>query len=67
MKSPAISVVVPLHNEEAGLPELVRRIGLVLDQMQGGPHEMLFVDDGSSDRTMFLLEEFASHADIRRR
>jgi len=61
MKSPAISVVVPLHNEEAGLPELVRRIGLVLDQMQGGPHEMLFVDDGSSDRTMFLLEEFASH------
>jgi len=61
MNSPAIAVAVPLHNEEAGLPELVRRVGLVLDQMPGGPHEMLFVDDGSSDRTMPLLEEFASH------
>jgi len=61
MNSPAITVAVPLHNEEAGLPELVRRVGVVLDQMPGGPHEMLFVDDGSSDRTMPLLEEFASH------
>jgi polyisoprenyl-phosphate glycosyltransferase len=61
MNSPAITVAVPLHNEEVGLPELVRRVGLVLDQMPGGPHEMLFVDDGSSDRTMPLLEEFASH------
>ena len=61
MNSPAITVAVPLHNEEAGLPELVRRVGLVLDHMPGGPHEMLFVDDGSSDRTMPMLEEFASH------
>jgi polyisoprenyl-phosphate glycosyltransferase len=61
MNAPAITVAVPLHNEEAGLQELVRRVGLVLEQMPGGPHEMLFVDDGSSDRTMSLLEEFASH------
>jgi glycosyltransferase involved in cell wall biosynthesis len=59
MSAPAITVAVPLHNEETGLPELVRRVGLVLDQIPGGPHEMLFVDDGSSDRTMQLLEEFA--------
>ena len=59
MTAPLISVAVPLHNEEAGLPELVRRLISVLDQMPGGPHEMLFVDDGSSDRTMLLLEEFA--------
>ena len=61
MAAPLISVAVPLHNEEGGLPELVRRLSSVLDQMPGGPHEMLFVDDGSSDRTMSLLEEFASH------
>ena len=60
MPTPCISVAVPLHNEEEGLPELVRRVGAVLDQMPGGPHEMLFVDDGSSDRTMSLLEKFAS-------
>jgi glycosyltransferase involved in cell wall biosynthesis len=59
MSAPAISVAVPLHNEETGLPELIRRVGLVLDQIPGGPHEMLLVDDGSSDRTMQLLEEFA--------
>jgi polyisoprenyl-phosphate glycosyltransferase len=59
MSAPAITVAVPLHNEETGLPELIRRVGLVLDQIPGGPHEMLFVDDGSSDRTMQLLEEFA--------
>jgi len=60
MPTPCISVAVPLHNEEEGLPELVRRVGAVLEEMPGGPHEMLFVDDGSSDRTMSLLEEFAS-------
>ena len=54
-----VSVAVPLHNEEAGLPELVSRVGAVLDGIAGGPHEIFFVDDGSSDRTLALLEEYA--------
>jgi glycosyltransferase involved in cell wall biosynthesis len=60
MTSPAISVVVPLHNEQMVLPELLRRVGSVLNGMPGGPHEMIFVDDGSSDATLQILEEAAS-------
>jgi polyisoprenyl-phosphate glycosyltransferase len=50
-----LSVAIPLHNEEAGIPELLRRLGAVLDSIPGGPHEIVFVDDGSRDRTLELL------------
>jgi dolichol-phosphate mannosyltransferase len=51
-----LSVAVPVHNEESVLPELLRRMRAVLDQVPGGPHEMLFVDDGSSDLSFAMLE-----------
>ena len=56
--SPAfrLSVAIPLHNEEAGIHELLRRLGAVLDSIPGGPHEMVLVDDGSRDRTLELLQ-----------
>jgi dolichol-phosphate mannosyltransferase len=50
-----LSVAIPIHNEESVLPELLKRLGGVLDSMPGGPHEMVFVDDGSSDSTYELL------------
>jgi glycosyltransferase involved in cell wall biosynthesis len=59
-----VSVAIPLHNEEGNLPELLRRLGAVLDAQPGGPHEMVFVDDGSRDRTLALLEA-ASRRDPR--
>jgi glycosyltransferase involved in cell wall biosynthesis len=54
-----LSVAIPLHNEEAGIPELLRRLGGVLDAIPGGPHEMVLVDDGSRDRTLELLQAAA--------
>ncbi len=54
-----LSVAIPLHNEESVLPELLRRILSVLDNLPGGPHELLFVDDGSTDRTVALVHEAA--------
>lgn len=58
-RPPRLSVAVPLHNEETGIPELLRRLAAVLDALPGGPHEMVFVDDGSSDRTFELLASAA--------
>ena len=60
MKSiPTISVVVPLHNEEANVAELLKRTLTVLDSMSGGPHELVLVDDGSVDRTLEMIEKAA--------
>jgi dolichol-phosphate mannosyltransferase len=59
-----LSVAVPVHNEESVLPKLLVRLGEVLDAIPGGPHEIVFVDDGSSDRTFAILEQ-ASRQDPR--
>jgi glycosyltransferase involved in cell wall biosynthesis len=59
-----LSIAIPLHNEAAVLPELLRRTRTVLDQVAGGPHEVVFVDDGSTDDTFPILEE-ASRLDSR--
>lgn len=54
-----ISVAIPVFNEELVVRELLRRTTSVLDSIDGGPHEIVFVDDGSSDRTAELLEQAA--------
>jgi dolichol-phosphate mannosyltransferase len=60
MASPfRLSVAIPVHNEETVISELVRRLRNVLDQLDGGPHEVVFVDDGSIDHTFELLAEEA--------
>ncbi|MGB6200889.1 MAG: glycosyltransferase family 2 protein [Candidatus Acidiferrales bacterium] len=51
-----LSVAVPVHNEEATLPEFLRRLVAVVDQIAGGPHEFVFVDDGSTDGSREILE-----------
>ncbi|MFF5446399.1 glycosyltransferase family 2 protein [Streptomyces sp. NPDC012888] len=54
--SVALSVVVPVFDEEEVLPLLVARLRPVLDG-GGEPYEVLAVDDGSTDATPRLLEE----------
>lgn len=53
-----LTVIVPVFNEEDGLVELHERLGAVLDQidMRG---EILFVDDGSSDRSLSVIQELS--------
>lgn len=53
--APRVSVAVPLFNEEAVIPELLRRLCAVLGEIPGGPHEMVFVDDGSTDGSFEAL------------
>jgi dolichol-phosphate mannosyltransferase len=59
-----LSVGIPVFNEEEVLPDLLARLLSVLDGIEGGPHEVIFVDDGSSDGSRRLLEE-ASAGDSR--
>ena len=51
-----VSVVVPVYNEEGNLPELIARLTAVMDGL-GRPYELLFVDDGSRDRSLEILVE----------
>ncbi len=54
-----ISVVVPVFNEEENLPILIPQIAEVFRPL-GKTYEMIFVDDGSTDRSRRLLKEMVS-------
>ena len=54
--SATVSVIVPVYNEEAGLARLFERLYPALDALGRG-YEVIFVDDGSRDRSGALLRE----------
>ena len=53
---PQLSVVIPVYNEEASLPDLFARLYPALDAL-GVRYEVIFVNDGSRDRSAALLRE----------
>ncbi len=59
-----ISVVVPCFNEEEALPVYYREMCKIMKQMPDVEFELLFIDDGSTDRTLGILKEF-HEADAR--
>jgi len=66
VKAPVLSIVIPVYNEEAVLPALVERLYKVLDEMQE-PYEVVFVDDGSVDRSRSILAaQFSARPDVTR-
>ena len=56
---PRYSIVVPFHNEEENVTKLYDRVKDVME-LVGSSFELVFVDDGSRDRTYRLLEEIAA-------
>jgi len=63
---PRISVVIPVYNEEAGLPALFERLYPALDAL-ATRYEIIFVNDGSTDRSAALLrEQFQRRPDVTR-
>jgi len=61
--TPILTIVVPCYNEEEVLPETVKRLsyvlgGLIRDKLVSERSTVLFVDDGSRDRTWELIEAF---------
>jgi len=63
--TPVYSLVIPIYNEEAVLPMLLRRLDALLDALDA-PAEAIFVDDGSRDASPIVLEAKA-RADRRYR
>jgi undecaprenyl-phosphate 4-deoxy-4-formamido-L-arabinose transferase len=59
-----ISVVIPVYNEEKNLPLLMDRLEAALRPM-GRPYEILFVDDGSRDRSLEILKDFVGRNGVR--
>src|SRR5437773_12347684 len=61
-----LSVVIPVYNEEAGLASLFARLYPALDAL-GIDYEVIFVNDGSRDRSAALLrEQFARRPEVTR-
>src|SRR5213595_3157527 len=61
-----LSVVIPVYNEEAGLAALFRRLYPALEAL-GLSYEVIFVNDGSRDRSAALLrEQFARRPEVTR-
>lgn len=55
--APELSIIIPAFNEEARLPETLRRIAAYV-RASGRGTEVLVVDDGSTDRTAAVAESF---------
>ena len=57
-----ISVIVPLYNEEESLPELYAWIQRVMEK-NGFTYEVIFVNDGSTDRSWQIIEGLAAQSE----
>ena len=54
--NPEISVVIPAKDEEESIPELCQWISRVM-QTHGLSYEVIFIDDGSTDRTWQQIQK----------
>lgn len=55
-----ISVIIPCFNEEESLPYFIKEMNKVMDEMKKVKFELIFVNDGSRDRTLEILKEMAN-------
>ncbi|MFO1422658.1 MAG: glycosyltransferase [Candidatus Competibacteraceae bacterium] len=66
MNDPQLSVIIPVYNEQETLPALFARLYPALDAL-GVAYEVLFINDGSRDRSAALLkDQFLARPDVTR-
>lgn len=55
-----LSLIIPCYNEEAALPFIYKELTAVSGQLQDYQIEYLFINDGSTDRTLAILKDLAA-------
>ncbi len=61
-----LSIVIPVYNEQSVLPQLFARLYPALDGMRR-PYEIVFIDDGSADRSVAMLRsQYQQRPDVTR-
>lgn len=58
MKKKLLSVVVPCYNEEQALPIFYEEVCKVLNDIEQLDYEIIFVDDGSTDKTLSIMKAY---------
>jgi len=58
-----ISILIPAYNEEAALESLYHRLGKLANDNKSYDFEFLFVNDGSRDKTLDIIKEYAETDD----
>lgn len=59
MKS--ITILIPAYNEEQVLPALYKRLNMLADTLSRYSLEFLFVNDGSKDKTLAIIKDYAKN------
>ncbi|MDR0769448.1 MAG: glycosyltransferase family 2 protein [Dysgonamonadaceae bacterium] len=54
-----LSIIIPCYNEESVIEATYRRIKTVLDALPAISPQMIFINDGSEDKTMYILSDIA--------
>lgn len=65
MTQPNVSCIIPAFNEEGSVEAVVRETAVVLDELPGC-HEIIVVDDASTDRTPAILADLTSEMRLLR-
>ena len=55
-----ITVIVPCYNEQEALHFYYKEMSRVMDEMQEVDFELLFINDGSKDKTLEIIKELGS-------
>ena len=53
-----ITIIIPCYNEEESLPYLYERINKLLEKCNQYEFEILFINDGSKDKTLELIKKY---------
>ena len=56
-----ISIIIPAYNEEESLPFLYERLTKIINEIKNYKFEVLFVNDGSKDKTLDIIKEMREY------